>query len=469
MGTACHVHKGEVCVDCDDGSSFLTHDGRCGTKSCLCPNGTAVEDKSCTTNRGIICANCDHGFMLYEEAKQCVAASCTCKGGMPGSKCANNGEESCASCKENHHLDGHRCVPNKCSCSNGKAATGDMCLQDNIEVCTSCDLGFSAHVKADSESGHMEVLCKENTCTCDHGTAATLEDCHRAGGHICSACKNDGFFVSKRHHCEEKTCECAHGLGVVGKECLENGMENCASCKRTFDLMAGDYKDTKKCVSHKDEEAIFDCDAGYTKRLLGWSALKKNWCCKNKKIACVKSDATGLEACHAQLPKDLCEKISCCAYDTNEGCKSKVGNDVCEESKLIQLAASKGALCLSTLTSLHEPVNGVTLAHCNEVGLGKKTGQAWRYDQDKVLRSLHADKCLAVVGEGKAIALQACIDSDEEKVSWISVADGKIKIGEFCLAAKTQEDGADIISVGCSEAKTTQLLKWNVPQVNATS
>lgn len=53
-------------------------------------------------------------------------------------------------CLKNHHPEDDYCIPNKCTCDNGKPLPSHLCLGNGLRVCHSCDDGFSLNQKTKS-------------------------------------------------------------------------------------------------------------------------------------------------------------------------------------------------------------------------------------------------------------------------------------------------------------------------------
>ena len=116
-------------------------------------------------------------------------------------------------------------VENICSCNNGVEAIQDACLNNNDEICTSCNSGF--YLSADS--------CSENMCSCSHGTGATGENCPSNGISLCTAC-DSGYFL-RNDVCVLATnnvCTCGNGVAAVGSACTDDGLEVCVSCDNGY-------------------------------------------------------------------------------------------------------------------------------------------------------------------------------------------------------------------------------------------
>lgn len=477
VGTQCRDNGASVCVSCFGENAFLTHDKQCGSKTCICPNGHPVSGTECTTNRGIMCETCDHGFTLYKdpEAKQCVAAGCTCAGGMPASSCGVDGEEKCQKCDEGYTLKGDKCVENECTCTNGEAAKGKLCLKDGLHVCATCKEGYSTvvgYTEVAEGGSRVQVTCEPNVCTCDNGTPATPNSspiCHTGGAVLCTSCKNDGFVGRQ---CREKKCTCEDGVAAVGQACPADGMEHCASCNTGYEAKKSDLASgsTTCTVMTTDVEDAFDCDAGFSKRLIGWSPLKKDWCCTNKGVGCTRSNAMDTDVCNPHLSKPVCDLISCCMYNQTRGCQPKVGGEVCMKSKVIQLAVSAigiaRGLCMEP--ALVDAKAQVVLQDCNEQALGEHEGpQTWEYNSTSLqLENLKSNQCIKLVADGQPVELQACSGNATQEEQ-ITITSGVLQLGEdHCLHAERNERGAKIIAWPCNAAfGATELDQWNVPSV----
>merc|ERR1711959_748211 len=96
---------------------------------------------------------------------------CRCPGGVAAAPALSLGsaegciedEIRCTACDEFHMLDGPKCKPKTCFCTNGEAAVGEQCVYNNIEKCVRCDPGYVMT---------EDATCRENQCTCRGGTPA---------------------------------------------------------------------------------------------------------------------------------------------------------------------------------------------------------------------------------------------------------------------------------------------------------
>merc|ERR1719343_353036 len=73
-------------------------------------------------------------------------------------------------------------------------------------------------------------------------------------------------------------------------------------------------------------------------RYLGWSDLKKMYCCDVENIGCVAEATAGL-VCQPFLAEDTCERIPCCKY--SGGCQPDgEATAICHSTATIKLRAS---------------------------------------------------------------------------------------------------------------------------------
>jgi len=83
---------------------------------------------------------------------------------------------------------------------------------------------------------------------------------------------------------------------------------NQTACHKAYDLVMGQCDPCGDCVREetgcedvraaqgKGLEDAYDCDVGYENRARGWSAEKKEWCCKSKAVGCGESEKKVEEA-----------------------------------------------------------------------------------------------------------------------------------------------------------------------------
>jgi len=334
VGEYCPLHGEMKCVDCN-GDLQLHKDGSCGGIECTCLNGVPVEGAECTSHGGNRCKACNPGFHMVQE--QCVRDICLCENGVPkqDDSCEFESEEICESCNDGYHFDagGKKCVANECICDSGTAAVGKLCLQTGLHVCASCNPGYHPEMRNDLDTKRLMVLCAENKCTCEDGVAATLTSatvCHTDGGNVCQTCEAGFTLDSHDHSCKETECSCANGHAKMGRDCIKQGAEDCAACDLGFHLTDFDaqIQGTHWCrIDSATSPKPFDCEAGYTNRYLGWSKVKKHWCCQHEHKGCGLT-ATARESCeNNQLDARQCSMVGCCEYNPVVGCITKTGMD----------------------------------------------------------------------------------------------------------------------------------------------
>jgi len=228
---------------------------------CTCSNGVAAT-ATCANDGDETCASCNAGFHLDNGA--CAANVCTCSNGVLGT-CDTHNTESCASCNAGFYLDNSACAANVCTCSNGVLGT---CDTHNTEVCASCNAGFYLDNSA----------CAANVCTCSNGVLGT---CDTHNTESCASC-NAGFYLDNSA-CAANVCTCSNG--IVGT-CDTHNTEVCASCNAGFHLDNGCKANVCTCgngtvgtCSTHNTEVCGSCDAGY---YLNNDACDNNVCtCSN--------------------------------------------------------------------------------------------------------------------------------------------------------------------------------------------
>lgn len=280
--TICPLDQPYNCKSCDQGYESVTNSGgqniceplncqagehigrngkknSCVTNTCKCTNGTAATGKACFSDGSTNCAVCSPGYHL--EGLRCVANICTCPNGSPntGTACLNHNSISCASCatpdytmlegegycihesctRGKHYVSSiEDCVQNTCTCSHGKAATGEACIADGAEICdpnAACNTGY-----------HLEGLsCVENTCTCPYSTTGLGEigpKCPSNMSNYCSTTNQcvEGYYLNNNNNsCDENECTCNNGVGATGISCPTNGTEQCINCNTGYYLQDG--------------------------------------------------------------------------------------------------------------------------------------------------------------------------------------------------------------------------------------
>jgi len=286
-----------------------------------------------------------------------------------------------------------KCHRNHCTCSHGVAATGPLCLQHRLEVCATCKVGYHTVTGNDENTGRLTVSCVENKCTCENGAAAvsvSTPACHTNNKEICTMC-DDGYDMGTDHICRMKNCQCDHGFGTRFTECEVHGSQNCKECSPGYHLTTQDVvlRNTQRCRLSSQTQAPFDCDAGYDKRHTGWSLLKKDWCCRNKGVACMASEVSGNLACSKHFNEMECKMIGCCKYEHGR-CHSAVGDKACFKVRTLKLSGSPG-FCLFP----NEDLTAGTVV-CNEHNLHGTSMQFWTYDKStkQIQSSGLVGKCL---------------------------------------------------------------------------
>ena len=147
------------------------NDIECVLNTCLCPTGTPASGIECPEHNKPKCGNCPLGTYLDSQASECKPFKCTCSNGKAasGENCASN-SEICISCKYPYTLTNLKCVD--CRCENG--IEHSSCSIDSPK-CKECNFGY--YLKDDQ--------CIQNICTCDYGVASSL--C-AAEGVSCASC-----------------------------------------------------------------------------------------------------------------------------------------------------------------------------------------------------------------------------------------------------------------------------------------
>jgi len=320
--------------------------------------------------------------------------------------------------------------------------------------------------------GRTVVKCVANVCSCRGGTPATpttSPNCHTNGADLCAVCQA-GYHM-KQNQCIRNQCTCENGVGTSGTECAAHHTENCDSCDPGFARTTGAImQGTRRCVLKTD---AFDCQAGYEKRMTGWSELKKDWCCLNEEVGCAYQNQSAHKACNPKFDKHFCEAIGCCEFHATNGCQSKVGDRVCKENKLLKLLASKHhGLCMATLDEDLVPFAGsaVRLQHCDQESFGESTGQAWTLLGNGQLQGENPSPvCLTVAEEAaKQVARTAACVAGDVKQLW-AASNGRISTsdGLYCLTVKEGEvesAGADVILQACDKLSDTQV--WTPPSTS---
>lgn len=477
VGPVCVEHNREVCVSCED-NAYLTQNGQCGNKKCVCTNGVPVDETACTTNRGQICQTCNPGYVMWGKTQQCVSVSCDCENGTPRVDCDTaKGISGCSSCSSGFHLAGHRCVKNTCECSHGVAAKGSTCLENGLQVCDTCFHGYH-HTMDNADSGRITVHCKRNECTCSNGEVATAQTspmCESHKGEMCSACK-PGFQLFPDHICRMKHCTCENGHGTRFHECEVHGTANCAQCDENYHLtkFGVALKGTMQCRADTLTTEAFDCEAGFDRRMVGWSLLKKSWCCENKQVGCLDYLETGKDLCSSWLDQTRCESLGCCRYRAGRGCSSAVGDTgACHPRRVVTVAASESAEDEGGLYCLAAVGVHVRVKSCNPWD----DSQLWRWDC--TANQLRSDSgfCLTADGDlhkGK-LKMEACDAQlpQHQHVTWAAakpkqfeMISGSATDKPYCLSVRDlhEEGGYAVMKVCDDKPETIAKQSWDIPQ-----
>lgn len=192
-GTPCLQHQKEFCGQCIVGrfknsesvcvpwstcplgyhpeGGSQENDIQCVLNTCLCPSGTPATGIECPEHNKPKCGNCPLGTYLDSQVAECKSFKCTCSNGKAasGEDCASN-SEICVSCKYPYTLTNLKCID--CRCENG--IEQDQCSIDSPK-CQECNFGYYL----------QDDQCIQNMCTCDYGVASAL--C-ATEGNSCASC-----------------------------------------------------------------------------------------------------------------------------------------------------------------------------------------------------------------------------------------------------------------------------------------
>ena len=192
-GTPCLQHQKEFCGQCIVGrfknsesvcvpwstcplgyhpeGGSQENDIQCVLNTCLCPSGTPATGIECPEHNKPKCGNCPLGTYLDSQVAECKSFKCTCSNGKAasGEDCASN-SEICVSCKYPYTLTNLKCID--CRCENG--IEQDQCSIDSPK-CKECNFGYYL----------QDDQCIQNMCTCDYGVASAL--C-ATEGNSCASC-----------------------------------------------------------------------------------------------------------------------------------------------------------------------------------------------------------------------------------------------------------------------------------------
>lgn len=370
VGDGCFTHKGNICHGCLLGFK-LTKEHQCipdeefFVDNCLCINGKPTRKDACRKTAATDISAYNKGnqviTMYGQKFHECSVMDIDKTHNLYQLFCKEDGtvkpvnvepwrvmnlvEHECASCSTGYRIDlqTKMCKANVCRCAKGVPAVGKTCLMDGLEVCESCKTGHHHEFSNDVVSGTLIVKCVENVCYCDHGMPATAVApwhhenlyCHSNNAAVCQTCFS-GYGLTHRHLCEFKQCKCENGFGASGPACYKNGAEDCSACNENYHLFTGSVDDVEEDAAFmgirrcRTNDALtsdpFDCELNLEKSFLGWSQLKKFWCCKNNNIGCVQS-ATQEEACTGQrLDERSCKDIGCCSFIAGQ-CSPKDRNE----------------------------------------------------------------------------------------------------------------------------------------------
>lgn len=224
---------------------------------CSCDNGIGKDDGTCLFETETGCESCNAFYHLENDA--CLPNVCTCPLGTPMAtrRCDQHLKEKCQDCMGNNALDFNTflCVPYTCTCDNGTVATAnDSCVEDNAEICSSCNPGFSPEFYDQFDASRFR--CKENTCTCALGTPKTGAECTTDNAEICDSCQ-PFHHVNDQGICVPNSCQCDNGVAVVDQFCAVHNDTECATCNSGF------HKIGKECAANQcvcpHGEVVTDC------------------------------------------------------------------------------------------------------------------------------------------------------------------------------------------------------------------
>lgn len=249
------------------------------------------------------------------------------------------------------------CHENICTCSNGLAEPA--CTQNNLELCDSCDNGFTkiqitAGNKNNSKysfswresnmksvnpkqrndfSWKNQVLpvnsgtyCLKHECSCENGVASKytkeelidvqlenddkklseLSICYFHEQMRCSSC-DSGYTLTEINDgginwgsiCKPNICNCNHGTKVPQSQCLIHNSENCQECDPGYFL-----NDDNKCQRNRCQCPNGNALTG------GWvedsNGNKLYHCTQNGGINCASCDI-GFEKLVVNITHSVCE------------------------------------------------------------------------------------------------------------------------------------------------------------------
>ncbi|CAD7932955.1 unnamed protein product [Amoebophrya sp. A120] len=221
-GAACPVHGQELCDTCNDGYHMKPGSTSCDENVCSCDNGIGATGVECVTP-GPFCTSCNPGY--HKNVNNfCVINVCTCTNGSGAHglpDCIAHGAEQCAVCEnEGFHL-----------------LTREMSREDFIAAAAGPN-------SADSDNSASDLFyrrtCEQNLCYCTNGTAAEGANCTQNNTEICTDCDDPGYFLNTTTtangtitmtSCDLKECTCGNGgVAASGISCPVNGMDKCESC-----------------------------------------------------------------------------------------------------------------------------------------------------------------------------------------------------------------------------------------------
>jgi len=137
--------------DCDKGYHLFTlPDGNytCERNSCVCQNGTPINDLECVNHKVNICQSCDAGY--HQLGDNCVINQCTCLNGKAevGVGCPTHGDHVCQKCESFYHLSSMNltCETNKCQCTNGHPVGNPSCHEHDAQQCDSCENNYKLNL-----------------------------------------------------------------------------------------------------------------------------------------------------------------------------------------------------------------------------------------------------------------------------------------------------------------------------------
>jgi hypothetical protein len=198
---------------------------------------------------------------------------CVCSHGTATTqKCPRHGLELCASCDAGYSVRRHgsSMVCDRCpagtfskagatSCSPCARGTADL-DSNPATPCHKCGKGtFSAPHQVlctlcppgthDIDSDPA-TPCVTTVCTCKHGTPTSGLSCALNGSAKCQSC-SPGFSINPaKTACLVNKCKCAHGTPRTGPGCTRNGAAMCQTCQQGFRMSSAKPSSPKTCATN---------------------------------------------------------------------------------------------------------------------------------------------------------------------------------------------------------------------------